>query len=99
MQKNGDEIYEQSYLEFTADGVSKGNGINILKNYLGIKNEEIIIMGDGHNDVSMFEIEGLKITMENGEEVLKHKADYITANNNEHGVAKAIKKYVFNIEG
>ncbi len=50
------------------------------------------------NDISMFESAGLRIAMENAEEYLKKKADYITTSNNESGVAKAIKKFVFNEE-
>lgn len=46
----------------------------------------------------MFECAGLKIAMANAEEYLKKKADYITISNNESGVAKAIKKFVFNEE-
>lgn len=48
------------------------------------------------NDISMFDCAGLRIAMANAEEYLKEKADYITASNNESGVAKAIKKFVFN---
>ena len=43
----------------------------------------------------MFECAGLKIDMENAEEYLKEKADYITSNNNDNGVAKAINKFIF----
>ncbi|MCI8392836.1 MAG: HAD hydrolase family protein [Clostridia bacterium] len=43
----------------------------------------------------MFECAGLKIAMENAEEYLKEKADYITSNNNDNGVAKAINKFIF----
>ena len=50
----------------------------------------------GGNDIPMFEIAGLKIAMKNGENCIKEKADYITASNNESGVAKAIQKFIFN---
>lgn len=46
----------------------------------------------------MFECAGLKIAMENAEEYLKEKADYITASNNDSGVAKAIQKFIFEEE-
>ena len=78
------------------EGCSKKNAIYILADKLGIKKEEIIVMGDGGNDISMFECAGLKIAMENAEEHLKEKADFITASNNDDGVAKAIQKFVFN---
>ncbi len=43
----------------------------------------------------MFECAGLKVAMENAEEYLKEKADYITESNNNDGVAKAINKFIF----
>ena len=77
---------------------SKKNAIQILAKELGIKQEEIIVMGDGGNDISMFECAGLKIAMENAEKYLKEKADFVTTSNNENGVAKAIQKFIFNEE-
>lgn len=88
--------FESKYIDIMKKGCSKKNAINILAKELGIKQEEIIVMGDGGNDISMFESAGLKIAMENAEEYLKEKADFITASNNENGVAKAIKKFIFN---
>lgn len=55
--------------------------------------KENIIMSHCINE---FECAGLKIAMENAEEKLKEKADFITASNNDNGVAKAIQKFVFN---
>jgi len=98
LAKNGDFVYERYYIEMTAKGVSKGAGITKLANYLGIKNEEVMAIGDGENDIAMFEEGRLKIAMENSSQILKEKADYITVTNNEAGVAKAIKKYIFDIQ-
>ena len=89
-------IINQKYIDVTKKGCTKKNAIHILANKLGIKQEEIIVMGDGGNDISMFECAGLKIAMGNAEEYLKEKADYITETNNNDGVAKAIKKFIFN---
>lgn len=55
-------------------------------------------MGDGGNDISMFECAGLKIAMENAEEYLKENADFVTVSNNDNGVAKAIEKFIFDEE-
>ncbi len=88
--------FESKYIDVMKEGCSKKNAIYILADKLGIKKEEIIVMGDGGNDISMFECAGLKIAMENAEEHLKEKADFVTASNNNDGVAKAIQKFVFN---
>jgi len=45
----------------------------------------------------MFDVAGLKVAMENAEEYIKEKADFVTLSNNESGVANAIKKFVFDL--
>ena len=88
--------FESKFIDVMKKGCSKKNAIYFLADKLKIKKEEIIVMGDGSNDLSMFECAGLKIAMENADEKLKEKADFITASNNDDGVAKAIQKFVFN---
>lgn len=97
LAKHNGNVYKGYYLEFMAQGVSKGNGIVTLLNHLEIDSKEVIVIGDGPNDTSMFEIGALSVAMGNGDENLKSKADYITTTNNENGVAKVIQKYIFNI--
>ena len=88
--------FESKFIDVMKKGCSKKNAIYYLADKLKIKKEEIIVMGDGSNDLSMFECAGLKIAMENANEELKERADFITASNNDNGVAKAIQKFVFN---
>lgn len=96
--KTSESTFESKYIDIMKKGCSKKNAIHILADKLGVKQEEIIVMGDGGNDISMFECAGLKIAMANAEEYLKEKADFVTTSNNESGVAKAIKKFIFNEE-
>ncbi len=86
--------FESKYIDIMKKGCSKKNAIQILADKLGIKQEEIIVMGDGGNDISMFECAGLKIAMANAEPYLKEKADFVTTSNNDSGVAKAIQKFI-----
>ena len=50
--------------------------------------------GDGENDLSMMEKAGIGIAMENGEESLKAKADYIAPSNDDAGVGQMLEKLV-----
>lgn len=93
--KEKQTTYVVHYIDIMKQGSTKKNAILILANHLGIKQEEIIVIGDGGNDVPMFEVAGLKVAMENAEDYLKQKADYVTGNNNDNGVAKAIHKFIF----
>lgn len=94
--KTKDKVFKSKYIDIMKKGCSKKNAISILAEKLKIKQEEIIVMGDGGNDLSMFEGAGLKIAMLNAEPCLKEKADYITDSNNNSGVARAIQKFIFN---
>ena len=74
---------------------NKKNAIKKVMDKFGVNHDEIIVIGDGGNDLPMFDYAKLKIAMENGSEALKQKADYITDTNNNDGVAKAIRKFIF----
>lgn len=83
-------------IEVNNGGVNKGAGLLRLGEMLGITREEIMACGDGMNDLKMLEEVGFAVAMENGTAEIKNAADYITAGNNEDGVAKAIEKFVLN---
>lgn len=81
-------------LEINAVGATKGEGILRLASHLGIEPEATMGFGDGENDLSMMQKAGLGVAMENGEEVVKKAADYVTVCNDEDGVAVAIEKFI-----
>ena len=58
----------------------------------------MIFMGDGRNDIPMFNGVGVSVAMENAVDEVKENADYITSSNNDNGVARAINKFIFNEE-
>lgn len=51
---------------------------------------ETMAIGDSYNDLSMFKRAGRAVAMGNADEAIKAQADFVTATNNENGVAKAI---------
>ena len=60
--------------------------------YLSILQEEIITIGDGENDISMFNETPNFVVMKNALQGIKNKARYETPSNDEHGVEKVLKK-------
>ncbi len=78
--------------------VSKGQAIKKLAERLDIDLDEIVAIGDSENDLSMLDIAGLSIGMENASDSVKDKVDYITDTNNNDGVAKAIEKFILGRE-
>lgn len=81
-------------LEINVEGADKGTGLLWLGEQLGIQREEIMACGDSYNDYEMLRAVGFAIAMENGEEVIKEIADYVTDTNDADGVAKAFEKFV-----
>ena len=72
---------------------SKTNAIQLLIEKYGIRQDEIIAIGDNYNDKSMIEFAGMGIAMGNAPDEIKKVANYITDTNNNEGVAKALKKF------
>lgn len=86
--------YTGIYAEVYAEEASKGKALEALAEHLGIRRDEIACIGDGENDLSMFEASGLKIAMGNAADSLKMRADYVAGTNSNDGAAKAIEQYV-----
>ena len=72
-----------------SDGADKGSGTRSLLELLGVPREHTACVGDGANDVLMFNECGLSIAMGNGEEILKQSADHIVADIDQDGFAEA----------
>jgi len=79
--------------EINAKGTDKGSALLRLGEFLGIRREEIMACGDSVNDIAMLKAAGLGVAMGNAETEVKEAADYITASNDEDGVAKAIERF------
>lgn len=82
------------FLEFLNKKANKGVGVELLAKHLGIKQDEIITMGDAGNDSHMIEYAGLGVAMGNAFDEIKEIANYITDTNENDGVAKTIEKFI-----
>ena len=76
------------WLEFMPKNVSKASAIMQLKEYL--KCDEVIVFGDGKNDIEMFEIADFSYVVSNGSDCLKQIATGIIESNDEDGVIKKL---------
>lgn len=78
--------------EVMVKGIHKAIAIESLLNHLNIKVEDTIAIGDGLNDIEMFEYCNLGIAMGNSKERLKDIADYVTDDVHENGLYNAFKR-------
>ncbi|WP_291648199.1 Cof-type HAD-IIB family hydrolase [Clostridium sp.] len=85
---------ENQYCEINSKGISKGKAVEELAKELGIDIKSVICIGDGGNDIEMLKRGGVSVVMKNGMDEVKAIADYITDDNNNSGVAKAINKLI-----
>lgn len=83
----------ERYLFINRKGGNKSSGVERLCHYFGITMNETVTMGDDRNDIDMLEKAGLGIAMGNAKEEIQKAADYITASNEENGVALALEKF------
>lgn len=82
------------FLEVISKDAGKGVGLKALAQYLNVKQEEVIAVGDAGNDLDMIEYAGLGVAMANASENVKEIANYITDSNNEDGIVKVIEKFI-----
>jgi HAD superfamily hydrolase (TIGR01484 family) len=85
-------------MEIAVKGVSKASGVRKVCKLLGITMDQVMAVGDQHNDLELLCAAGLGIAMGNADEAVKKAADGVTDTNERDGVAKAIQKYLFDLD-
>ena len=92
-QGTEDVPIEYYYTEISLKDVDKWKAIEYLANKMNISKDEIIAIGDNINDKEMIKNAKVGIAMGQSTPVITEIADFVTSNNNEEGVAKALEKY------
>ena len=85
---------EETSLEMTPQGVSKGSGLADLCKVLGISIKDAIGVGDAFNDVPMLEMAGLGVAMGNSNEAAIRAADVVVSDNDHDGISEVIELYL-----
>jgi hydroxymethylpyrimidine pyrophosphatase-like HAD family hydrolase len=82
------------YLDITHPLANKGVALSALADLLAVPLAEIAVIGDGSNDVAMFERSGLSIAMGNAGPDVRRAADFVTGSNGQEGFASAIERFI-----
>lgn len=85
---------DPTFLEIMPKGVNKGIGLHRLGELFQVPVEQIMAVGDSPNDVDMLKEAGFAVAMDNASSAVKDVVDYVTAGNDDDGVAKVIEKFV-----
>ena len=86
-----------AWLDISPEGISKASALEVQRKALGIAPDRVITMGDGRNDISLFEWAraggGLAFAMGQGPDEVKAAATAVTASVEDDGVAQVLEAF------
>lgn len=82
------------YLDITHPLANEGAALSEIAKLLALPLAEIAVIGDGGNDVAMFERSGLSLAMSNASPEARRAADVVTGSNREEGFANAVEQFI-----
>jgi Cof subfamily protein (haloacid dehalogenase superfamily) len=82
-----------SLVDVCGAGTTKGQTLSRVAAALGIAREQVMAVGDNHNDRDMLEWAGVGVVMGNAAEELRHAGFERTGTNDEAGLAAAIRAW------
>ncbi len=81
-------------LDVLSPQCSKGTALAAVVTAYGFSPQDVMAIGDNHNDLEMLEFAGLGVVMKNAENGLKNSGYFVTPSNDEDGVAAAIQRFI-----
>ncbi|HKE09563.1 MAG TPA: Cof-type HAD-IIB family hydrolase [Candidatus Acidoferrum sp.] len=87
------EAKDFSMIDVINPRISKGTALAEWSGLRGISPQEILAIGDNHNDEEMLSFVGIPVVMENAVPELKARGWHVTHTNDEDGVAAAIERF------
>ncbi|MCK4777264.1 MAG: HAD family phosphatase [Actinomycetia bacterium] len=82
------------FVDVLSSRASKGHALKKMIKLLKINREDVIVVGDGLNDLEMFREAGLCVTVSNASPEVKKCADYISTKERFEGVIDFLKKEI-----
>lgn len=92
------EVAGMFNIHLTDNRADKGQATKELAQVVGISPSEMLAVGDGHNDLSLFEAVGYKVAMGNAVDELKQKADRVIGDVADDGLAEFLEELVSEIK-
>lgn len=76
--------------------VHKGTGLDFLLNHWGYGPENLMVFGDGGNDIEMLKLAKYSFAMANAPQEIKNVANYQAPSNQENGVLQVLARHFLN---
>lgn len=87
------EIGHSGWLDIAAPGVSKASGVDLLAGGLGVDASDVLVIGDGGNDLALFSWAGWSVAMGQASAQVRAAADEVTDPVAADGVAVVLERY------
>ncbi|NLP34924.1 MAG: HAD family phosphatase [Clostridiales bacterium] len=94
LKKTGFTASEPGLLDIAEKTVNKGMGVKKLAEAFNLRPDEVCTLGDYDNDIAMLQYAGFSVAMGNALDNVKKHAFYVTATNDESGLAEVVEKYI-----
>ena len=82
------------YIDCTSPGIDKGSGLRDFAATVGVEPGDVMVIGDGWNDIAMFEAAGFGVAMDSAPDHLLRLANDVVPGIDEDGVVTALERYV-----
>lgn len=83
-----------AWLDFMPEGVSKASGLATVCEKLSVPVEDVLAVGDGHNDLEMLAWAGWGVAMGQAPDDVKAVADAVCGSVKDDGLAKLLDRYL-----
>ncbi|CDJ59655.1 hypothetical protein, conserved [Eimeria maxima] len=85
-----DKASRPTAFEVLQPGIDKGEVLRLLSAVLGISPEEVLAVGNAHNDLPMFKVAGTAVAVKDGYDDAKEAVDFITVPNTEGALVQVL---------
>lgn len=82
------------YIEVVPEGADKARAVRAVRKAMGLRPEQVMVIGDSENDIGMFGEASIRVAMGNACDSLKALATHVAPRNDQEGVAWALETLV-----
>jgi FMN hydrolase / 5-amino-6-(5-phospho-D-ribitylamino)uracil phosphatase len=82
-------------IDLIVKGCHKAFGLKLLADKYGISADEMIVFGDGGNDIEMLRMAKYSYAMDNAPQKVKDSAKFLAPSNEDQGVLTILEQYLF----